>query len=157
MEKPWLIQRCSLKTTNKEEINGIDSYLRPDYTGSAEFEYGALPKAIKRILGVDPVLKNNLDLYKIREVVINKTPFFILCKEEDYGPIAQFLVAEVDSAISPNRLQEGTRLRQVLEGNEYYQQFRIWWDIENDWFVGLDKKEMELLSYALEVTELKKK
>lgn len=44
---PYLIQRVDLNKYPKDEAVGVDAFFRFDYMGSAEFEYGALHKALK--------------------------------------------------------------------------------------------------------------
>ena len=46
--KTWLIQRAKFED---RKSTGIDSILSFDYMGSAEFEWGALPKSLKFIRG----------------------------------------------------------------------------------------------------------
>lgn len=47
---PRLVQRLSRKVKSLEgspETSGIDAFFRCDYMGSAEFEFGALPKTVR--------------------------------------------------------------------------------------------------------------
>jgi len=46
----WLIQRGTFKKESPFVPGGIDSIVGFDYMGSAEFEWGALPKAYRRIM-----------------------------------------------------------------------------------------------------------
>lgn len=46
----WLIQRGKFKDIKENEITGIDNLISFDYMGSSEFEWGALPKSLKRML-----------------------------------------------------------------------------------------------------------
>lgn len=45
---PWLIQRCSVKAPFDSNLKTGD-YLKLDYMGSAEFEFGAIPKFQREI------------------------------------------------------------------------------------------------------------
>ena len=47
MKKPYLLQRCKTKNFEPSLLTG--EYLRLDYMGSAEFEWGAVPKFQREI------------------------------------------------------------------------------------------------------------
>ena len=49
MAKFYLIQRGTFKTTG-EKLTGTNGVVNLDYMGSAEFEWGAIPKAYRRLL-----------------------------------------------------------------------------------------------------------
>ena len=51
----YLIQRANFKNYENDSV-GIDSLLKFSYMGSSEFEFGAIPKSLKRI-------RENKDLY----------------------------------------------------------------------------------------------
>jgi len=46
---PYLVQRIETRQTVRDDDVGVDRHFRFDYMGSAEFEFGALPKALKAI------------------------------------------------------------------------------------------------------------
>lgn len=48
MSSSYLVQRATIKTTDREHIAGIDSLLA--YMGSAEFEFGSLGASFRRIM-----------------------------------------------------------------------------------------------------------
>lgn len=50
----WLIQRGSFRAleTAKKFLGGsFEHLIDPDYMGAAEFEWGAIPRAYRRIMG----------------------------------------------------------------------------------------------------------
>jgi hypothetical protein len=47
--KPYLIQRMTFKPDCKNKTATLSELMTMDYMGSAEFEFGALPKSLKRI------------------------------------------------------------------------------------------------------------
>jgi hypothetical protein len=49
ISKPWLIQRGTFRDISDKDIAGLDSLICYDYMGSSEFEFGALPKALKNM------------------------------------------------------------------------------------------------------------
>ena len=53
---PHLIQRGTIK---EGEYTGLDSLINYDYMGAAEFEFGALPKALTNLLQLLPTLQIN--------------------------------------------------------------------------------------------------
>lgn len=122
----WLLQRleCRKDGTGGQ---GIDQFFSMDYMGSAEFEFGALPEALKRW----------------REKGIPTEPIHIkFCKDQFsasfVGPkalvprIQKFLEMEVD-APGENHLKEMTRLRYVYRPEDDYSVDTVgWWDIDND-------------------------
>jgi len=57
--KPWLVQRATFKDRTHRE--GVDSMLEFDYMGSAEYEFGAIGKSLKRI-------RENLRSYELHAV-----------------------------------------------------------------------------------------
>lgn len=49
MKKPYLVQRILKKDYSAPGKKGVDALFSFDYMGSAEFEFGALPQALKRM------------------------------------------------------------------------------------------------------------
>src|ERR1019366_7565972 len=85
MITPYLVQRGSFKEVDKME--GIDSLIHFDYMGSAEFEYGALPKALKEICAELPQLGFKWTNIKVG---IGKRELWLLCKTEDESSLVEF-------------------------------------------------------------------
>lgn len=46
---PYLVQRMEARTGAPSDKKGVDALFRMDYMGAAEFEFGALPSALRRI------------------------------------------------------------------------------------------------------------
>src|SRR5580692_1422841 len=83
MRQPYLVQRGKFK--NSPKIEGVDSLIDFDYMGSAEFEYGALPKALKEICAVLPELTFNKT-----DIKAGDKHLWFLCKEEDVSELIDF-------------------------------------------------------------------
>ena len=124
MEKPYLIQRA--KFENRPYKKGIDQLLSFDYMGSSEFEWGALPKALKRV-------RENLADYVQFQYSFTKHPakvVTVFCKKEQQDFVGSILEQLADREI---RLKEYCDLDKYIKGEEKYAN-DFWWDIDNDWF-----------------------
>lgn len=103
---------------------GIDQILQFDYMGSSEFEWGALPKALKRI-------RENISEYTYFQYSFKKHPtkvVTVFCKKEQQDFIGNILEQLADREI---RLKEYCDLDKFITGEKYGHDF--WWDIDNDW------------------------
>ena len=128
--KFWLIQRAEGWNENPvEDITGFaggrDNLLHLDYMGSAEFEFGAIPKAFRRIMG-------EFDEYSISQSSItnsNGVPLQIYCKP--------YMLHEIEEALkeyiaNPYYMQENPR----FPYSDYSPNHpRAWWDIRNDFIM----------------------
>lgn len=147
---PWLIQRAKTKTDKASQIVGIDSLLSFDYMGAAEFEYGALPKALKALY---PVL-DNVQVYKTEIKKHDGQGLFIICTPEQKDEVKSWVEAEVRGVY--HRLKEGTSMERALK-NEKYADFNVWWDIENNWFAVFGKQNADNVVLALHKCKAKAK
>ena len=123
--KIWLVQR-GLMGTNK---SGIDSLIQWDYMGSAEFEYGSLPAALKKTITLLPQL--------IKEkVTFGKTEMQFLCTKEQLPELKAFWSAQLLSLNKPI-------LKELLyyTGN-FGKSTNFWWDIENCWMATTGKIQL---------------
>ena len=81
--KFWLIQRGKFNDLAKATkfLGGSQEHLiDPDYMGAAEFEWGAIPKAYRRIMG-------QFDKYSLHVtdlVTIGGVPFCLYCRDDRY-------------------------------------------------------------------------
>lgn len=129
MIRPYLIQRANF---TKREGTDIESILDFQYMGSAEFEWVALPKSLKRIreyMGVYFQIELTLDGYEDKPIVV-------LCKESQKDDIPKVLQQLADQTV---RLKEYCDLWDYLQGKENISDF--WWDIENDYFFWRSDEE----------------
>ncbi len=140
IQTPWLIQRLKIKVRpNKETKLRLSEVISSDYMGSSEFEFGAIPKAYRRVC-------TNLDSYTItviEGVEENKLYLFSSLSEEDIVKYKEFLVKAVKDDV---RLQENPYFIK-----EYRELFKIdlWWDLDNDLFFSFDTKFMKRISAYL--------
>lgn len=114
------IQRGRFRTDNEKK--GLDSILRFDYMGSAEFEFGALNKSWTRI-------KEKRVDYVLTHFIINKKKITVYCKAEQVIEMEAFL-----KGLSMNkvRLKDATSFDRYINGQTEYDPCDFWWDIEND-------------------------
>lgn len=125
MEKPYLIQRA--KFDDRPNSKGIDRLLSFDYMGSSEFEWGALPKALKRV-------RENLADYVQFQYSFKKHPakvVTVFCKKEQQDLMGDILEQLSEGKI---RLKEYCDLDNYVNPTTKYRDNDFWWDIDNDWF-----------------------
>lgn len=87
--KFWLIQRGefnnNLETATSFFGGRNECLIEPDYMGAAEFEWGAIPRAFRRILG-------QFDKYSLHVTELATTggaPFCIYCRDDRYEAILE--------------------------------------------------------------------
>jgi|WetSurMetagenome_2_1015567.scaffolds.fasta_scaffold80519_3 hypothetical protein len=132
MERVWLIQRGTVRDIPKHLVTGIDSIIEYDYMGAAEFEWGALPKSLYRIL-------KNIQQYTFCEIDIKDfkgNNMKIFCKKEDID----------EASINALYLAEG-KLHPYISG---LSKKNFWWDIQNDFMIMFGEDSVEKLNIALE-------
>lgn len=134
----------NIDSLNDENINGIDDIIDFHYMGSAEFQWGSLPRSLRRMI-------INKDYYNI----------FVFDQYKDkngnslkvYAPSLYFdnVKRIVDRlAINGDGLQEYCSLhrnfqKDVDEENSYYRNnSNFWWDIENDFFIFFEHTDKVL-------------
>ena len=134
---------------NKKDINGLDDIVSLDYMGSAEFEWGSLPRSLRR-------MTINKDFYKV--FVFNQY------RDENGNPLKvyapQVFYKNVQNIV--NRLAEhGYGLQEYCSLSDHIQKdkkedddtrFRyidksdFWWDIENDFFMFFEHTDKVLMA-----------
>jgi len=129
MRTPYLIQRV----IERQDIQpfkdglelGFDSYFRCDYMGSAEFEFGALPKSLKTFTK-NPELKI-VEFNHASDQ--NKENLFIISSEIPAGVYFEAYMEKLlfDELI----LKERSELKSYFFENVSRLRTTIWWDIEN--------------------------
>lgn len=119
--RPHLIQRAEFQ--NRSEKSGIDSILKFDYMGSAEFEWGALPKSLERI-------RNENQNYTFLDIPIEDKVISVFCLNEQKAEIQTYLKSLVDKT---TRTKEFTGFDSYIKNDGYFaERFDFWWDITND-------------------------
>jgi hypothetical protein len=127
MKKPYLIQRAKFIKEDEYSANrkGIDKLLGFDYMGSAEFEFGALPKSLKRI-------RADIKDYVQFQYSFKKHPakvVTVMCKKDEQDEVCEILEQLVLNEI---RLKERCDLSKFISGKTDSWDNDFWWDIDND-------------------------
>ncbi len=151
----WLIQRGSfhnLESATKFLGNSPQHLISLDYMGAAEFEWGAIPKAYRRIMGQYD--KYNLHITDL--ITSNGVPFCLYCMNSRYTQTLEEIKAYLKK---PYRTKERTDIdthfttKCLFEIDYYKYQLRtnFWWCIDiakynddvGDWiaFVGTTDRQ----------------
>lgn len=151
MKNPYLIQTAQIKNKIKKQNHGtIDETLFFSYMGSAEFEFGALPKSLKRIL-------KDVSNYQIFETEFNDIigrPFWFIGTKEQFEEYKEYIPQLLNDKI---RLKEWNWFPQLYNPRspwknksreEWYDKPNIGWDIENDVLMCFTSKK-----YAVGIIE----
>lgn len=139
---PSAIQRCFIEHRPAKE--GIGSFIRLDYMGASEFEWGRVPRSLKRIrqgFGEYKMATGIPISYNGKTIVID-----LLCKEEDRGEITSIihlLAADPytrykEPATYYFQLCEPCRFDYLFSDKEEFGETPdFWWDIDNDfmWWI----------------------
>lgn len=139
MAKFWLIQRGTFLEKGKY-LTGTDGVVELDYMGSAEFEWGAIPKAYRRLM-------YNFSEYEVFHTEIY-TPeheeLMLFCKKDCKDEIMQTIREFIEK---PYHLQEYSELEKVpkaRKGDTSYngRHSNFWWCIDikphGDWMAFLE-------------------
>jgi hypothetical protein len=120
----YLIQRGKFSERNWKE--GVDGTIDFDYMGSAEFEFGALPKSLKNI-------RENLDNYSLTDQSVSaygkKTKYRLFAPEDKVVDIVKSIEL---IALDKVRLKEQAYFDAMCGNKSFYKpNIDFWWDIEN--------------------------
>lgn len=162
-----LVQRGTFKENVKDaDVTGIDSVIRFDYMGSAEFEFGALPASLKAFLPVFPLYDVHPTQYKTKD----GTNLFILCHKDMLEAVHTGLVFMTQDRDGGMYMKEHSRMYDVLNQEPITAtppktkkakadrerallrryDINFWWDIQNHWFAVLGKDNVDRLKLGLE-------
>lgn len=158
----YLIQRGTFKDIKDlNDITGIDSIITWDYMGSAEFEFGSLPKSLHTIVDAfkkRPTLFLKKDIEKFfTTITIKETPFTLFhitpYSKTEIKEIENLftLWSDIDSWKDAPRLKEVLGIHHYFEGKtisslkrgckkkrietKNYSYMNFFWDIDNHFFV----------------------
>lgn len=158
MEQPWLIQRAKFRNVKNENSETVDQIIQFDYMGSAEFEWGALPKSLKRIC-------KNIDEFIITESSIKnyEQKFLFLLHNKNDSPVEyeKYLLEDIAGKL---RLKEWTNLHTHITGvmfndkpiPDHVKELNIWWDLDNDIWFTFGKEQMLRIKNAIQNVKKKK-
>lgn len=168
MSKMYLVQRGSfndIKNITNSGVFGRDNMIHLDYMGSAEFEWGAIPRSINRMA------KNQANgSFIIKDTgmkSVNGKSLFIACDNEETfekakNEIQKYLkdCADIHS-VRKYVLKEYILFEyKMLEwynkkSNSYERRFDFWFDIENDFmFFLLNEKDERFKMFSERIIKL---
>lgn len=161
----YLVQRGEFKDIDIDKINGIDDLVGFQYMGSSEYEWGALPKSLKRI--VQMFKDKNFEFSEIK--ILDKYFYLGINKKTVFDNIEDIVNAMTSSAKQNYKKRfkeqpymskyfEGKKIEQIKHGCKNkkeivrnYNYCDFWWDIENDWFLfPVETLNLEKVKKALE-------
>jgi len=128
--KTYLIQRGRFQNQNHK--SGIDSIIRFDYMGSAEFEFGALPESLK-------IIRDNIDDYIYQEIEINKKKITIFYDKKFESEILEFLIKLSEDKFT---LKEYSDFNSYINNGPFYNNTDFWWDIDNHLMFWKENSEL---------------
>lgn len=127
----WLIQRGTFNDLSKEYngLTGRDELIRLDYMGSAEFEFGAIPHAYRRIMGV----RKKYIIHKCNDIKDYRGEnLYIFCNEDCAEKIESELKRYIEKRY---RLQEYSTIHGHLDGKDEFL-------LKHDFFWCIDQSEI---------------
>lgn len=147
VKTPYLIQRATICEPLADENTRLSKAVDFDYMGSAEFEFGALPAAFRRI---HPVL----DSWSVRNVdgIYDAEHTLIVCSsfsDDEFEEYKKHLAGLRSGKI---RTKESTYFN--VGHSKHFRSLRcnFWWDIDNDAMFSFDAKFMERLKKYVEAS-----
>jgi hypothetical protein len=155
--KAWLIQRGKFNTndTRTNGVEGIDSLINFDYMGSAEFEFGALPKALNRII------ENWNDLKIVGTGIRDKgkRELFVICNKNKEKEVLECVKHVSQNAYGYKEWCDmGWALGTIKRGfGSINIRNDFWWDIENDWMTCVSSDRIKQVKFAIEKVIEKRK
>lgn len=119
--KSYLVQRAKFR----DEINrkGLNNILSFDYMDSAEFEFGALPKSLKRI-------RENISEYGYFDIQLDCYRITVFCNKNLFADVKHEIV---EIALDKRYLKESCDLKYLFVKDSFCRCYNdFWWDIDND-------------------------
>lgn len=138
----WLVQRLERNDYASPDAKGIDRVFRMDYMGSAEFEFGELPKTLKKMR---EATESEIVLQKIEHAMRDEKGKKITHKAYFVGPatlskVAQEFFTSELTGENKKRLKEPTFIQhayQETSEKSHYRRYVGWWvlDDESPWAI----------------------
>lgn len=142
-----LIQRCKF-VDNFDPEGGVNRNVNLHYMGSAEFEFGALPKSLREVCF-------NLDNYESLVLDSIKNPkgeslYLFIDQARFSEEVVEFLFKKSNSETEGGHTKESVRLADAVNGKIHkFNQVDLWWDIENHFFFTFGLENVDKLKTIL--------
>lgn len=143
---PYLVQRCSVKTGFHSGLKTGD-YLKLDYMGSSEFEWGAIPKFQREILPKLALLKQGV-------VVHGGYTLYFLAPLDQHTDYAQILKDLIDRKTRTKEslhmdfketIYVGKKQTPMYDQPHAPYSVTVWFDLDNQLIFARDPKVLENL------------
>jgi hypothetical protein len=144
MKTPYLIQRCEILKPLAATGDRLSRAVNMDYMGSAEFEFGALPKSFRRMQAGTLVLRLFEDI-KENDVPLRVMSTMNVSDFAEYGKHLMRLRGD-----DRMRLKEWSDFNPNLRSR--YGKTDFWWDVENDVMWSFHKPFMNRLEEHLKAS-----
>jgi len=149
--KPYLVQRAKIKDDVRPSKK-ISENIETDYMGSAEFEFGALPKSLRAIHG-------DLSLYhiiQVKEIVDDKGNPLIVWSKFPFENLPEYVEHLVQMRLGKLRLKESSRFDKDyalrFKNQPEWSKTDFWWDLDNDAMFSFKPSIMKVLADSVRVS-----
>lgn len=154
MRHPYLIQRCTIQEWKPSYK--VSEYLKLDYMGASEFEWGAVPKCL-RAFGEKQKQLEVFDIFhaKTLDLPEGASPaVYILCTKDEvkeYTKLLTQLAAQAKDKGGYTPLKEQISLFNMVRGanKERWRGDNFWFDIDNAVAICLSKEPLENFKLAV--------
>jgi hypothetical protein len=139
MKMPYLVQRLKFREHPQEKSKGVDKFFSMDYMGSSEFEWGALPKALKAFRATKLLKKPK----KIKQYPDGHTVWYV-GPESEYVTAREFFFSQLKDPYKIP-LKESTWIDAKFGMSRLFRHpERIdtigWWAIDSTWAIFTEKE-----------------
>jgi hypothetical protein len=155
MERTYLIQRLekpkgfvnpfSFGATgngclSKEALNLLKNIWSFDYMGNAEFEFGAVPKALQKIAGYCAEKKACTSKIELKKDV------YYICEKKNKSEVISVIKNLAEDEYRNFHLKSYCGLKKNLDGDEYAQRLGGWLELDNAFMFFVDKEMYDATS-----------
>lgn len=141
--QPYLVQRAKVKD-DVRHTKRISENIETDYMGSAEFEFGALPKSLRAIHADLPLYH----IIQVKEIKNDKNMPLIVWSKIPFENLPEYVEHLKQMRLGKLRLKESTHFDQDWAKNYTRPEWRItdfWWDLDNDAMFSFKPAIMKVL------------
>ena len=139
---PYLIQRAEIETPLAAPTARLSQAVNFDYMGSAEFEFGALPKSFRRIES----MADNWKCRIVAEITEEDVPLRVwsALTDEEFTQYVGYLKRMRDPKNHGGHLRTKEAVRFEHDYNHgKFNKTNFWWDVDNDVMFGFKKEFMK--------------
>lgn len=133
----FLVQRICTRKEPRLASDGVDRFFSFDYMGSSEFEWGALPRALKKMK--EHQAATAFEIRCIKLVGASKPHVWFVGAPQD-GEQAAAWVADQSRKDRKIVMKEPSYLEDALTGS-HMADIQGWWSLEDKWCVFLKKDD----------------